>query len=92
MLTNQSPLPVFVILLGAVGLFVGYYFLAKSRGQEECADPKPSDTKRNYIGGVVGAVTGVVFIIVGLVLMMFATPAPLVRPSYAPTPNNAVRY
>lgn len=67
---SVHPAPFTSMALGLVVLFTGYYFLAKSRGQDEC-EPKPESRNRNYNGGVAGTVIGAIFIVVGLGLIAF---------------------
>jgi amino acid transporter len=55
----------FVILLGLISFFVGYFFLGKSKGQEEC---NKQSANINYIGGLAGIIIGVIFMFVGLIV------------------------
>lgn len=59
-----------LIGLGLISFFIGYFFLAKSQGENECIDPKVDMIKNpNYIGGVVGVVFGLFCLVIGFILM-----------------------
>jgi putative Mn2+ efflux pump MntP len=55
------------IVTGIIIFLVGYWFLGKSVGQNECKD-KSESTRSNYGGGIAGIVIGIILMIVGLVL------------------------
>lgn len=55
------------IVVGIIIFLVGYWFLGKSTGQNECKD-KLESTSLNYGGGIAGIVIGIILMIVGLVL------------------------
>jgi len=55
------------IVAGIIIFLVGYWFLGKSVGQNECKD-KSESTRSNYGGGIAGIVIGIILMIVGLVL------------------------
>ena len=55
------------IVAGIIIFLVGYWFLGKSVGQNECKD-KSESASLNYGGGIAGIVIGIILMIVGLVL------------------------
>jgi uncharacterized membrane protein len=64
-----------IFILGLVSFLIGYFFLGKVQGQNECAE-KPASTTINYNGGIAGVVIGVIFIVVGVFIGM-ATAQPV---------------
>lgn len=58
-----------LISIGLISFCVGYFFLAKSQGENECITPKIEMTENlNYTGGIAGVVIGLVFFIIGFIL------------------------
>lgn len=51
-----------IIILGFVIFLIGYWFLGKSSGEQECPTPIKS---ANYGGGIAGIVIGIIFMISG---------------------------
>lgn len=59
-----------LLLFGMTIFLTGYFFVAKSHGDQECAPPKHKTfyDNINYTGGIAGIVIGLMFILVGTVL------------------------
>lgn len=55
------------ILLGTIVTLIGFWFIAKSDGQNTCKD-KPESAGANYVGGIVGVVIGILIIVISLFL------------------------
>jgi len=52
-----------LITVGIVIFLVGYWFIGRSQGEEQC---KPPIESANKAGGIAGVVFGLIFMIVGL--------------------------
>ena len=80
-------LPGLLILLGLVIFMIGYYYFAKSNGQNECNTVNgPVDKKEieqsqsaNYIGGIIGLVIAIILVIVGFILNSQTAKAALIK-------------
>lgn len=57
------------IVIGIIVFLIGYWFLGKSSGQNDCKD-KPENINSNYGGGIAGIVIGLILMITGLVINM----------------------
>jgi general stress protein CsbA len=55
----------FIIFTGLVSFLIGYWFLAKSKGEDENSS---TSAKNNFIGGLIGIIIGVIFLIYGFIL------------------------
>jgi MFS-type transporter involved in bile tolerance (Atg22 family) len=76
-------LPGLLILLGLVIFMIGYYYFAKSTGQNECStvDKKEIEQSQsaNYIGGIIGLVIAIILVIVGFILNSQTAKAALIK-------------
>jgi hypothetical protein len=54
-----------LIIVGIVIFLVGYWFLGRSQGEEQC---KPPIESANKGGGIAGIVIGLIFMLAGLVV------------------------
>lgn len=52
-----------LIVVGIVIFLVGYWFIGRSQGEEQCNPPVES---ANRAGGIAGTVIGLIFMIAGL--------------------------
>lgn len=52
-----------LIVIGIVIFLVGYWFIGKSQGEEQC---KPPIESANRGGGIAGTVIGLIFMLAGL--------------------------
>ena len=52
-----------LIVVGIVIFLIGYWFIGRSQGEEQC---KPPVESANKAGGIAGTVIGIIFMIAGL--------------------------
>ncbi len=55
------------IIVGIIVFLIGYWYLGKSSGQNDCRE-KPENTSTNYGGGIAGIVIGLILMLTGLVI------------------------
>ncbi len=58
----------FLVSLGLIAFLIGFFFMAKSEGQKECAE-QPATTENNFKGGIAGLVIGGTFILIGSIVL-----------------------
>lgn len=59
------------IAIGTISFFVGFWFLAKSRGEDECTNNGTDGgkySKANLGGGIAGVVLGLIVLGIGIFL------------------------
>lgn len=61
----MNPIGTALISIGIIIFLVGYWFLGKSTGEDECST-KPESLNKNFGGGIAGIVFGIIFMIVGI--------------------------
>lgn len=59
----MSVLGTSLIVVGIIIFLVGYWFVGRSQGEEQCSPPLQT---ANKAGGIAGIVFGLIFMIVGL--------------------------
>jgi len=62
-----------LIAVGLTIFLVGYWFLGKSQGEEECPQV-PEKAKHNKGGGIAGIVIGLIILVIGFMINL-AQPA-----------------
>ncbi len=60
------------VLLGIIVFLIGYWYLSKSTGQDECQSV-PDSRSRNFVGGLSGLFIGIIIMVIGFFLNIISS-------------------
>ena len=69
-----------LITVGIIIFLIGYWFIGRSQGEEQC---KPPIKSANKAGGIAGVVFGLIFMIVGLYFNLSQSNPEVIPESYS---------
>lgn len=69
-----------LITVGIIIFLIGYWFIGRSQGEEQC---KPPIESANKAGGIAGVVFGLIFMIVGLYFNLSQSNPKVILESYS---------
>jgi uncharacterized membrane protein len=69
-----------LITVGIIIFLIGYWFIGRSQGEEQC---KPPIESANKAGGIAGVVFGLIFMIVGLYFNLSQSNPKVIPESYS---------